>query len=337
MNGFLLAAGLGTRFRPFSDILPKPAIPLLNVPLGFYNLHLLQQLGVDNFTLNTHHLPEKIREVFTCGATAGLKINYSDEQPEILGSGGGIKKAQKFLQGQGTFAVSNADCVTSFGVADGLEFHKSENALATMIVIQHPEAGKKYGAVWVDDKNQVLAISKTKPQEGARPMHFVGIHFMQDEIFNYFPEGPCSIMENVYLPALKRGEKILAYEKVGAWYDGGSLDDYLCATKDLIECLSNLQHSPFFFSLFRRFWPDFDQRPNIWEGVDSEHLLPLGSSSKILIGNHCRIHDSVRVNGFAVIGDGAVIERGVVLEDAVVAPNVRVTEGSQLKRTLVLK
>src|SRR5437016_1718556 len=100
MNALLLTAGLGTRFRPFTDILPKPGIPLLNVPIAFYNLHLCQQLGLDKLTANLHHLPQKMQSVFNeAQDQIGVPLFFSDESALVLGTGGAIKKARPTLEG----------------------------------------------------------------------------------------------------------------------------------------------------------------------------------------------------------------------------------------------
>jgi NDP-sugar pyrophosphorylase family protein len=336
MNALLLAAGLGTRFLPYTKTIPKPAIPLMNVPIAFYNLHLLQQLGVDALTVNTHHLPSEIEKLFTDTQLIDVKPSFSVEKEIILGTGGAIKHARLHLEGRGTFVVANADVVNGFGIADALEFHQSQSVkpLATLVVINHPDCGdgKKYGAIWVDGQNCVVDISKKRPagREDLRPLHFVGVHFIEESVFKYIPEGPCSITEGVYLEAIKQGETILIYEKSGLWFDAGSLKDYFEATVGIFEILPKIQ-------LFRRFWQRFDHRPNLWEGEHCEHLLSLGSNSQILMGNNCNIHPSVKVQGFAVFGDGVVIEQNAQIENTVIASGVRIVSGMKYKNSLILK
>ncbi|MCB0350245.1 MAG: hypothetical protein KDD38_03620 [Bdellovibrionales bacterium] len=127
MNALMLSAGLGTRFRPVTDRVAKPAIPFLNVPLLGYSLYYLENLfsenlGVgindkscrlENLVLNTHHLPASVEGAANC-LTHGqdYRVLFSFE-PEILGSGGGILKARELL-GAGPIAGSRAG-----GGADG--------------------------------------------------------------------------------------------------------------------------------------------------------------------------------------------------------------------------
>jgi mannose-1-phosphate guanylyltransferase len=328
MNGFLLAAGLGTRFRPHTDKLSKPAIPLLNVPLAFYNLHLIQQMGLNRVVLNTHHLPHTVKKLFNTYPNIDVEITFSDEEETILGTGGAIKRARKELEGSGTFCMANADVVNVFSLRDVLAFHHGHHPLATMVVMKHPQAGKKYGAVWVNSKKEVVGIGKEKPADiECEPFHFIGIHFIEESIFKYIPDGPCDINKDVYLKAIAEGETVLAFEKSGLWYDAGNLKDYLEATEDLLRLLPRLQHQPFFLSLYRRFWPNFDKRPNIWEGENCEHFLDLGANSMILMDRNCKIHQTCKVDGFAVFGQNAIVEKDVELQNVVVGPGVVVKAG----------
>lgn len=334
MNGLLLTAGLGTRFLPFTKKIPKPAIPLLNVPIAYYNMHLLQQVNLDKLTVNVHHLPERVKKLFEDTAKIGIQVFFSEELDKILGTGGAIKGAQPSLEGHGTFVVANADVVNGFGIQDALEFHHQEQPMATMVVMKHPEAGRKYGAVWVDKKHRVVDISKEKPKTECEPFHFVGVHFLEEKIFEFIPKGVSDINKDVYLKAIKKGETVLAFEKSGLWFDAGTIDDFLAATKNLLGILPKLQHQPYFLSLYRRFWPDFDRRPSIWEGENCEHSLKL--NNRILMDRNCRVAQNVSIKGFAVLGEGAIIEEGVTLENVVINKGVKVKSGKKLANTLVL-
>ena len=93
MNVFILAAWLGTRLRPLTDIYPKPCVPFLNVPMGLYPFRFLKSLNVSQITVNQHHLPEKISELYQNQPYFKGPIKFSLEAEKILGSAGGLKKA----------------------------------------------------------------------------------------------------------------------------------------------------------------------------------------------------------------------------------------------------
>ena len=109
MRAMILAAGFGTRLRPLTNTVPKALVPVAGRPLIEYSLLFLKAYGIENVVINLHHLGEKIREALGDGSAYGLRITYSPEDP-ILESGGGIKNAQPFLDGE-TFLVLNCDTI----------------------------------------------------------------------------------------------------------------------------------------------------------------------------------------------------------------------------------
>ena len=89
MKAMILAAGLGTRLRPLTDIVPKPMVPMAGRPCMEYIIRLLQKHGFDDIMVNLHYLPEKITGSFGDGAEFGVKITYSYEE-ELLGTADGL-------------------------------------------------------------------------------------------------------------------------------------------------------------------------------------------------------------------------------------------------------
>src|SRR5690242_12787539 len=103
MRAMVLCAGFGTRLRPLTDRIPKPLAPLCGIALLRYNFALLANAGVTEIVVNTHHLgAEMERGALRIGGELGLSIHVSREEKHILGTGGGVRKAQPLL-GDGTF------------------------------------------------------------------------------------------------------------------------------------------------------------------------------------------------------------------------------------------
>src|SRR3954469_20789670 len=95
-KAFVLGAGLGTRLRPLTEEIPKPLIPIFQKPLITFVLDHLIAAGVRSFVINTHHRPEPFRELFRDGSYRGHPVQLVRE-PEILGTGGGMKNAERLL------------------------------------------------------------------------------------------------------------------------------------------------------------------------------------------------------------------------------------------------
>jgi mannose-1-phosphate guanylyltransferase len=238
-NVMLFAAGLGTRLRPYTNIHPKPAIPLMNIPLGYYLFPYLQKLSVDNFVVNTFHIPEKIHQLYK---NIDSKIKFSDEVNFIKGSGGGLKQAESlFNLHPKDILVCNSDEVIFTKedqfLQNALSKHKENHAFATLVVMKHPQAGTKFGAIWTDDNGRVVHIGKEAPSIKAQPWHFIGLQFLSSQIFSMITLGvESNIFYDVLIHHLK--DKLVQIYPIEAdWYETGNVVDYNEAKHDIIKKL----------------------------------------------------------------------------------------------------
>ena len=109
----ILAAGRGERMRPLTDRLPKPLLPVRGKPLIEYHLERLAQAGVERIVINLAWLGNMIREALGNGSRFGVRIDYSDEAPQALETGGGVFRALPLL-GEGAFLVVNGDVFSDY-------------------------------------------------------------------------------------------------------------------------------------------------------------------------------------------------------------------------------
>lgn len=116
MKAMILAAGRGERMRPITDNLPKPLVPVAGKPLIAYHLESLARAGVHEVVINLAYRGSQIRDALGDGSRHGVRIEYSDEGPEPIETGGGIFKALPLL-GAGPFLVVNGDVWTDFDFA----------------------------------------------------------------------------------------------------------------------------------------------------------------------------------------------------------------------------
>src|SRR5881394_111657 len=120
-QAFVLAAGRGTRLRPLTEDLPKPLIPIYQKPLITFVLDHLISIGVRSFVINTHHRPEPFRELFAQGNYRGNPVELVHE-PEILGTGGGIKNVEALLRDE-VFISYSGDLLTDIDLEALLDEH----------------------------------------------------------------------------------------------------------------------------------------------------------------------------------------------------------------------
>ena len=239
----ILAAGRGARLRPLTDMTPKPLIPLNHQPLISYSLRLLQKHGIQDVLINLHYLGDLIEKELGDGKKFGMNIRYSWE-PEVLGTGGGVKKAQAFFAGQPSL-ILNSDILIDLDLDDFFRYHRKKKGLATM-ALRPREAGSSYSSVVLDEDNRILKIeTDASPRSGASFM-YTGVQLLEPGFFDYLPanRAACLIREG-YQPALANQEKIFGYVYQGYWNDVGTFESYRQAENDLASVQVNWPHKSF--------------------------------------------------------------------------------------------
>lgn len=213
----ILAAGFGTRLRPLTTTVPKALVPVAGRPLIEYGLLWLKSRGIDEVVINLHHLGGKIRHALGDGSIYGLRITYSPEDP-ILDTGGGIKKAQPFLDGE-TFLVLNCDTILDVDLTALLNGHRRNHAIATLVLRPDPEAAR-YGLLETDRSGRIRRFLG-QPVEVNEPLSefmFTGLQVFEPRIFDCMPVGrPCSTTRETYPQLLLAGEPLYGFVHTGPW------------------------------------------------------------------------------------------------------------------------
>lgn len=221
MRAMILAAGFGTRLRPLTNTIPKPLLPVGGTPLIVWNLLLLRRYGIREVMVNLHHLGSLIEKELGNGDALGMRISYSPE-PIILGTGGGIKQAEDFFQGE-PFLVLNGDTLLELDVSDLLCFHRQHHPLATMVVREDPDA-ERWGAVELDHEQRVVRINGRgclgKVASAVRM--FAGVHVMHPRLLRTVLRGRESSIIDAYTHEIEHGESVLGYMFTGYWSDVGT-------------------------------------------------------------------------------------------------------------------
>ena len=129
MKAMIFSAGLGTRFKPWTDSHPKALAVVNGKSLLQRNIEYLQQYGIDDVVVNVHHFAEQVIQAVKENNGWGSSVAISDETDEVLETGGGLLKAKDLLQNQGPFITLNADFLTNLNLHDLIAFHQQKKAL----------------------------------------------------------------------------------------------------------------------------------------------------------------------------------------------------------------
>ena len=227
MKAMILAAGLGTRLRPLTDNRPKALMPVANKPIIGRNIDYLKGYGIEKLVVNAHHNYQQIVDYLGNGEAFELTIDVRVE-PEILGTGGGIKNTADFWDNE-PFIVINSDILTDINLEHAFAYHVKSGGLATLIL----HDCEPYNQIELDSNRNITHISK-RSQKGR--LAFTGIHIMEPELLSHIPDKRFSDIIDCYLKLIHSGKPIGAYlSEKHYWRDIGSVDSYIKANRDLLS------------------------------------------------------------------------------------------------------
>jgi NDP-sugar pyrophosphorylase family protein len=253
MKAMILAAGFGTRLFPLTIDRTKPAIPFLGKPLVGYVAEYVAKFGFTDVVVNLHHQPESVKKALGGGENFGVKIQYTLEEPKILGTAGALDNARKYLENE-TFLIVNGKIITDIDISAALETHRQSGALATMVLKPNPKRERftivetegnlitGFGDFPENDSKFMIQDSGLKIQDSwlkaeqiqnpkskiQNPLMFTGIHILEPRVFDYIPRGVYSdIVPTFYRPAIAGGEKIVAHITDANWFELSTIPRYL--------------------------------------------------------------------------------------------------------------
>lgn len=214
MNAMILAAGLGTRFKPWTDNHPKALAPVNGKSLLQRNIEYLQKSGIYDVVVNVHHFADQIEEALRMNNGWGSKVTVSDERGEVLETGGGLMKASKYLDDD-VFVLMNVDILTTLDLTVMIASHRKLMPLAT-VATTNRETSRYFLfdhldnlCGWRNDKTGEEKLSRATAD--LNPKAFSGIHVIDPRIFSLSAFTGKFSMVDLYL-ALAKDEVIKSFD-----------------------------------------------------------------------------------------------------------------------------
>jgi len=310
MKAMILAAGEGTRLRPFTYKRPKPMFPLMDKPVLEHIINYLKSYGFDDLALNLNYYPEMIQEYFQEGRQQGVRLRYSVEKT-LLGTAGGVKKLESFFDS--TFVVIGGDDITDLNLGEVLAFHRRTGALATIAIIPVKDTSH-YGVVVTDEQGKIVSFQeKPKPEEAKSNLANTGIYIFEPEIFKYIPDGLAyDFGKQVFPQLVKLGLPFYARQVTGYWSDIGNLKEYRKTCFDALNGKIKLER------------PAGEIQPGVWAGKDCRISPQAELVPPILLGDNCRVEAHTKLEGPVQIGSGCGIFSGCKIKNAVIWDGVEI-------------
>jgi mannose-1-phosphate guanylyltransferase len=331
MRAMILAAGLGTRLRPLTYVMPKPVAPVLNRPIVAWIADLLAQHGFDDVVTNLSYRPEQIRGVLGDGSEFGLRISYSEE-PDPLGTAGGVGKVRDFLSETDSFLIISGDALTNIDLRAMREAHEAnvERGAILTIATKRVHDTTQFGVVITGDDGRIQGFQeKPEPAEALSDLANCGIYMFSREIFDHFPppahkspaagdDQPPGFVDWAMdiFPALLEGDiPFYSHEIDAYWNDVGSVGEFVQGNLDALSGAVGIEP------------PAPSVKDGIYAGAGS-NLDAVKVRAPVLIGGGCQIGSGANLHGPVVVGDGCKLGAGAMLRDCVVLPGAEIPAGA---------
>ena len=233
MQAVILVGGQGTRLRPITYDIPKALVPLRNRPFMGYMLDFLRSGGIEGAVLSLGYLPDPIQDYLVQCDLDGFSVDYAVED-RALGTAGGIKNAEKYLDG-GPVVVVNGDVLCGADLRAAVEQHQASDALAT-ITLTSVEDPTAYGLVEVDHDMLVHRfIEKPAYDEVSTNLINAGVYVLEPEVLDMIPPGREVSIEREIFPEIQARGQLRAYVSSSYWKDIGTPRSYLAASHDVLS------------------------------------------------------------------------------------------------------
>ena len=306
MQVMLLAAGRSTRLGELGAVLPKPLVPICGYPAIAFALALCRKAGLTDVVVNLHHHGELIRRELGDGAAHGVAIRYSEE-PDLLGTGGGIAKARPLFR-PGPLLVMNGKVVADIDLARVVAAHQAAPAgtAATMVLRQDPNIDQ-WSPVGVDDTGRVVSLRRQRadhtPVGSITDRMFTGIHILEPSLMDRLPAGVSDVIGEAYIPALLAGARIQSLTMTGYFAEHSTPERYLDGNLALLR---------------------------------NPALVPVTPGPLVGIDPTASVHPRAQIRMPVRIAPGAVVEEGAIIGPlTVIGPRARVLPGAHIDHSVV--
>ncbi|MFR1517573.1 MAG: sugar phosphate nucleotidyltransferase [Clostridia bacterium] len=328
MKAIIMAGGEGTRLRPITCRMPKPAVPVKDKPIILHIIELLEKHGIYDIAITLKYLPGEIKKIVESAVSCGnvkADIKFCTETSP-LGTAGSVKNciSECYGNSEEDFLIISGDAMTDIDLRDMIAFHKKFGKMAT-IAVKPVDVPTEFGVVLTNKENMVTGfIEKPVWSEAVSNIVNTGIYIVTSELMELCPQGTaCDFAKDIFTKVPDLSQNIAAYQTTAFWCDIGDIRSYRSV---------NLKDGGF-----------IGENCNISDEADIQnsvicHGCSVGAGSVItgsvlmpntVIGKHCKISESVLCPSVSV-EDAVSAEDAVIGEKAVIGHSVLIKKGTKI-------
>lgn len=319
MKAVIMAGGEGTRLRPLTCHIPKPMVPIANTPVMEHIINLLKKHNINEIAATLYYMPNNIVDYFQDGSKFGVNLQYFIEETP-LGTGGSVLNADKFLDG--TFIVISGDAYTNIDLTKAVEYHKSKNSKATLI-LKKQSIPIEYGIVITDGEGRIVRFLE-KPSWGEVFSDTVntGIYILEPEVFNYYKKGEnFDFSKDLFPRLLKDNVPMYGYITNEYWCDIGDINSYRQTNFDVIENFSSNKYTKI--------------KEGIYVGQNTFIPEEVILKPPCIIGDNTYISEGCKIESYTIIGNNCYIDAFSSLKRTILWNNVRLGKSVECRGSII--
>ncbi|MBF0409846.1 MAG: mannose-1-phosphate guanyltransferase [Candidatus Riflebacteria bacterium] len=324
MKAVIMAGGFGTRLRPITCNIPKPMVPVANVPMMEHIVNLLKKYDLKKICSILYFQPEIITKYFGDGSDFGIEMSYVMATADY-GTAGSVKNAEENLKGE-PFIIISGDVLTDFDLSQAIEYHKQKKAMAT-IVLTRVTNPLEYGVVITSEDGSIVRFLE-KPSWGEVFSDTIntGIYILEPEIFNHIPpQTEFDFSKNLFPLMLKEKLPLFGYIADGYWKDIGDLSEYRLAHQAILEGTVQISIPGGRLNTIGR---------DVWLGANSKVGSKVKFKGGVIIGANCQIEDGVELQN-CIIGDGCIIKAGSRIVESILWEGIYVGQRARMEEVII--
>jgi mannose-1-phosphate guanylyltransferase len=329
MQAIVLVGGRGTRLRPLTSTIPKPALTLVDRPFLAYMVEWLGSHGVTEVVLACGFLPDQLREALGDHDWAGVRLSYVTE-PEPRGTAGAFRFAADSLGDrlESRFLALNGDVLTDLDLTALLRSHEERGAQASLALYPVGDSSA-YGLVHCEEDGSVRAFLEKTGEQSPGEIN-AGAYVLERSVLDLIPAGQEVSIEREVFPRLV-GEGLHGLALDGYWMDIGSPDRYLQASWDILEGRVQTAVRPTAPGMLVAAGVEIDAGATVGPRAVLAPGCTVAAGAQVLdsvLLDGCTVGADARVSG-SILAPGASVAAGATLEGAVVGEDERVLAQSQ--------
>lgn len=324
MKAVIMAGGFGTRLRPVTCNIPKPMVPIANIPMMEHIVNLLKQYDFNKICSILYFQPEIITKYFGDGSDFGIEMEYQMATADY-GTAGSVKNTENKLKDD-TFIIISGDVLTDFDLSAAIKFHKEKKSMATMVLTRVTNP-LEFGVVITEKDGKIVRFLE-KPSWGEVFSDTIntGIYILEPDIFKYIPaKTEFDFSKNLFPLMLEQKLPLYGYISEGYWKDVGNLDELMLAQRNVLDGEVKISIPGERLNVIGR---------DVWVGANSNISPKVKFKGGVIIGDNCEIEDEVEIEN-SVLGDGCIIKKGAKITDSTLWDGVHIGGNSDVEGAII--